>query len=137
MPRTVSVLLLSGLLLLAAPVSQAQDGALIERVISEQITAFQADDMEAAFALASPALRRLFRTSERFGQMVQQGYPMVHRPQSLRFLGRREVGGFVLQRVMVSDAEGRLHLLEYQMLQSGPGFVINGVRLIPAAGAGV
>lgn len=137
MLRALSVLLMSSLFLLVAPEARAQEGARVEAVISDQIAAFQADDFEAAFDHASPSIRMLFQTPERFGQMVQQGYPMVHRPQSLRFLERRAQGGFVVQRVMITDAEGRLHLLEYQMLQTESGFLINGVRLLPPAGAGV
>lgn len=143
MSRAVFVLLLAGLLslagllALAGPAARAQGADAIEGVIAGQITAFQADDMDAAFGFASPTLRRLFQTSDRFGQMVREGYPMVYRPQTLRFLNRREVGGFVLQRVMVTDAAGRLHVLEYQMQPSGSGFAINGVRLLSPAGAGV
>jgi len=136
MSRALFVLLLSGLLSVSAFGARAQGAAVIEGVIADQITAFQADDMEAAFAFASPTLRRMFQTSERFGQMVRQGYPMVHRPQSLRFLQRRVQGGFVLQRVMIGDAEGRLHMLEYQMLPTDSGFLINGVRLLSPTGAG-
>lgn len=137
MLRALSALLLFCLVALAAPEARAQEGARVEAVISDQIAAFQADDFEAAFDHASPDIRALFQTPERFGQMVRQGYPMVYRPQSLRFLERRAQGGFVLQRVMITDAEGRLHVVEYQMLQSDSGFLINGVRLLPPAGAGV
>jgi len=143
MLRAVFVLLLSGLfslsglLPMAGSTARAQSADGVEGVITDQITAFQADDMDAAFAYASPTLRRLFQTPDRFGQMVREGYPMVHRPQAVRFLEQREAGGFVLQRVMITDAGGRLHVLEYQMLQTGSGFVINGVRLLPPAGVGV
>lgn len=137
MLRAVSLFLIAGLLSFAAPVARAQDSAAIEAVISDQIAAFQGDDLVAAFTHASPSIRSIFQTPERFGQMVRQGYPMVYRPDSVRFLERREQGGFVVQRVMIGDAQGQLHLLEYQMLQTDSGFLINGVRLLPPAGAGV
>ncbi|MCC5972259.1 MAG: DUF4864 domain-containing protein [Pararhodobacter sp.] len=131
------VLALSGLMSFGALRAEAQTGPAVEAVITGQIAAFQDDDFEAAFDFASPSIRMIFQTPQRFGEMVQQGYPMVHRPDSVRFLERRERRGFVLQRVMIGDAAGRLHLLEYQMLQTDSGFLINGVRLLPPAGTGV
>jgi len=136
MTRALSILVLSGFLSLAAPALMA-DEAGVEAVISDQIAAFQTDDFDAAFEYASPSIRAIFQTPERFGAMVQQGYPMVHRPAGLRFLEQSRQGGMVVQRVMITDAQGRLHMLEYQMLATETGFLINGVRLLPPAGPGV
>jgi hypothetical protein len=117
----------------AAPAQESGHRAVIEA----QIAAFLADDFAAAFDFASPAIRAIFGTPERFGQMVMQGYPMVHRPADLRFLEQAERGGAIYQRVLITDAAGRLHLLEYEMIPGGSGFVINGVRIVPSGGAGV
>lgn len=113
----------------------AQEGADphapgIQSVISAQVDAFRADDFATAFTYASPNIRRIFGSAERFGAMVQQGYPMVHRPQSLRFLDVAERGNALVQRVLITDANGRLHMLEYEMVAGEAGFLINGVRLI-------
>ncbi|KPQ07156.1 MAG: hypothetical protein HLUCCA12_07290 [Rhodobacteraceae bacterium HLUCCA12] len=137
MPRSLTFAFAIALLVLTTPLARAQEGGAIERVISDQIAAFQDDDMAAAFDFASPTIRALFGTAERFGQMVRQGYPMVHRPDSVRFLERSERGGLWLQRVLIADRGGRLHLLEYQMIESDSGFLINGVRLLEPDGAGV
>jgi hypothetical protein len=120
---------------LSAP-GPAQDAGH-RAVIEAQIAAFMADDFAAAFDFASPNIRAIFRTPERFGQMVVQGYPMVHRPAELRFLEQAERGGAILQRVLISDQAGRLHVLEYEMIPGAAGFVINGVRIVPGGGAGV
>jgi hypothetical protein len=117
----------------AAPAQQAGHRAVIEA----QIAAFLADDFAAAFDFASPNIRRIFGTAERFGQMVVQGYPMVHRPSDLRFLEQAERGGAIYQRVLIADATGRLHVLEYEMIEGPAGFVINGVRIVPGGAAGV
>lgn len=106
-------------LALAAP-AHAQDDS-IQRVISDQIAAFLADDFDAAFTHASPNIKRLFGTSERFGQMVRSGYPMVYRPDQVTMLDQRQVGGQVMQRVMIRDAAGRLHMLAYQMIETDQG----------------
>jgi hypothetical protein len=129
-------LLLAAMLL--GPVGPAQaDDAAIRQVIADQLAAFEADDFTAAFDYASPTIRGIFGTPERFGRMVRQGYPMVHRPADHRFLEARESPRGTLQRVMITDAAGRLHLLEYEMIEAAGRYLINGVRILRAAEAGV
>ena len=110
--------------------------ASIAAVIGAQLDAFLGDDTETAFTFASPNIRALFGTHERFGQMVRDGYPMVWRSESVRLLDLREVSGRLVQRVMVVDQTGRVHLLDYQMVETDSGWKINGVQLVPQAGAG-
>ncbi|QYK42649.1 MAG: DUF4864 domain-containing protein [Paracoccaceae bacterium] len=130
-------LLAAAFVLLAAPAhSQGADRAGIESTILGQIEAFRADDFATAFTFAAPNIKGIFRTPENFGAMVRNGYPMVHRPGSVRMLELREVAGALWQRVMVTDAEGRTHLLDYQMLATPDGWQINGVQLLKAAGVG-
>lgn len=113
-------------LLMAVP-AKANDE--IESVISAQIDAFLADDFETAFSFASPMIKNIFRTPERFGQMVRQGYPMVWRPAEVEFLSIEERGSGLWQNVLVRDAAGAVHILEYQMIQSEAGWLINAVRV--------
>jgi hypothetical protein len=68
--------------------------------------------------------------------MVQQGYPMVWDNADVRFLDLRDVAGFVWQKVMIRDAQGALHLLDYQMIETADGWQINGVTLLPAPDVG-
>ena len=117
-------------LTLAAP-GHAQDDP-VQRVISDQLAAFLADDFDEAFTHASPNIKRLFGTSERFGQMVRNGYPMVHRPDQVTMLDQRQIDGQVMQRVMIRDAAGRVHMLAYQMIETDQGWQINGVQLLRA-----
>lgn len=120
---------------LSLPVS-AQDDP-ITKVISDQIAAFQADDFEAAFTYASPNIKRIFGTPERFGQMVRDGYPMVHRPSAVTMLEQTTRGGQVIQRVMMRDATGRLHFVAYSMVDTPEGWQVNGVQLLRAPEVGV
>ena len=112
-----------------AGLAQAQN-AEIEGVIGAQIDAFKADDFEQAFTYASPTIRGIFGTSDRFGTMVRNGYPMVWRPAELRFLELREVAGNLWQRVMITDSAGRLHFLDYQMVQFENNWKINAVQVV-------
>jgi len=109
----------------------------ITGVIGAQIEAFQSDDMGAAFGFASPNIRALFGTPERFATMVEQGYPMVWRPADVRYLELREVAGNLWQRVMVTDDSGGIHMLDYQMIETETGWKINAVQLLKAPGANV
>ncbi len=120
---------------LALPVS-AQN-AQIEGTIAGQIEALKADDFPGAFTFASPGIQGLFGSPERFGTMVKRGYPMVHRPAEVRYLDLREVGGGLWQRVQITDQAGRVHLLDYEMIQSQDGWKINAVQLLQMPGAAV
>ncbi|MCX8954459.1 DUF4864 domain-containing protein [Ruegeria sp. NA] len=107
--------------------------AEIEANIAAQIQAFRADDFATAFTFASPSIQRLFRNPDNFGAMVRNGYPMVWRPADVRFLELREVDGALWQKVMITDGNGRVHLLDYQMIPLTEGWKINGVQLLGAA----
>jgi len=111
--------------------------APIEDTIRSQIDAFLADDFVTAFTFASPNIQGIFGTPENFGRMVRQGYPMVHRPSDLRMGELRDVAGALWQRVFVTDAAGRGHVLDYQMVETVDGWKINAVEVLKADGIGV
>jgi hypothetical protein len=105
------ILLIVSLMTAFATAVKAQEGE-IRGVISDQITAFQANDFETAFGFASATIKRLFGTPENFGRMVREGYPMVYRPADVRFLQLEDRRGGKSQRVMLRDASGAMHVLE-------------------------
>ncbi|WP_037317068.1 DUF4864 domain-containing protein [Ruegeria halocynthiae] len=107
--------------------------AEIEANIAAQIQAFKVDDFATAFTFASPNIQNLFRTPDNFGAMVRNGYPMVWRPADVRFLELREIAGALWQKVMITDGDGRVHILDYQMVQQENGWKINGVQLLDNA----
>lgn len=115
--------------------AQAQERLpAIEQTIQSQIDAFLVDDFDTAFTYASPNIRQYFGTSERFGQMVQDGFPMVWRPTGVEFLEQRQKGPYWIQNVLFRDASGVPHLMEYTMIKTDTGWQIDGVRpLVDAA----
>ncbi len=121
---------------LAATSLFAQESDAIEGVIGSQLEAFNARDIDTAWQYASPNIKRLFGNPGNFGMMVQQGYPMVWDNADVRFLELRDVGGLVWQKVMLRDANGGLHMLDYQMIDTPQGWQINGVQLLPAPDVG-
>ncbi len=109
--------------------AKAQDDP-IQGVISSQIEAFKQDDFATAFTFASPAIKRLFGSPDRFGMMVMRGYPMVWRPADVQYLEQRQVGALTYQKVLIQDAAGAFFTLEYEMIQTPDGWQINGVQFL-------
>lgn len=106
--------------------------AEIEGTISSQIEAFKADDFAQAFTYATPRLQQLFQSPQNFERMVTSGYPMVWRPADVQYLELREAGGFMFQKVQITDEKGALHVLMYQMQQTAEGWRIGGVQILEA-----
>lgn len=130
--RTLLIACLLALGLAAPATAQNTD---IEATINSQMEAFKADDVDRAFTFASPTIRDLFQTPENFGAMVRNGYPMVWRPSDVQYLELREIDGALWQTVQVTDAQGRVHYLGYQMIQTENGWKINAVKRIDAPDA--
>ncbi len=114
----------------------AQDGDAIETVIGNQLQAFNDRDLQEAWSYASPNIKRLFGTPDNFGVMVERGYPMVWDNTDVQFLELLEVNDGQIQKVMIRDANGTLHTLLYQMIETPRGWQINGVQLLPGAQLG-
>lgn len=120
----------------SATAAMAQDRAGIEEVIGSQLAAFNARDIDGAWQYASPNIQRLFGSPGNFAMMVQRGYPMVWDNAETRFLELRQIGGQWWQKIMLRDAAGGLHILDYQMIETGAGWQINAVQLLPAPDVG-
>lgn len=134
--RMLVVALLAALALSPSALRAQSPGADIRAVIEQQIEAFRIDDFETAFTFASPSIRRLFGSSARFGEMVQNGYPMVWRPADVRFSTLATRDGRTVQSVVVRDRSGVLHVLDYEMVTGKDGWRINGVMLRRPGDAG-
>jgi len=124
-------------LVLALPAVGAErvtgaDAAEIRDVIQRQIDAFRRDDAQGAFALASPGVRRVFGTPERFLDVVRMAYRAVYRPVALSFLDMRVMGEDVVQPVQVTDRAGNLWVAYYAMQRQADGsWRTSGCHLVP------
>ena len=119
-----------------ATAQEADEGA-IRGVIANQFDAFLAEDVDKAWSYASPTIQSMFRTPTMFGRMVENGYPMVWKPTSTEFLELRDVDGALWQKVLVRDGSGTYHVLDYKMIATDDGWLIDAVQLIQEAGVGV
>ena len=129
-------------LLLSAALSggggaQEREGPAIAAVIDDQLADFIARDLDGAFDHASRTIRRMFGNAASFGAMVEQGYPMVWDNSGVRYLDLREQGDVWWQRVMLRDAHGVPHVLEYKMIETPQGWRIDGVSLVAGPQVGV
>lgn len=118
-------------------IAQQTHDPAVEATIQHQFDAFIAGDVTTAFSYAAPNIQGIFGTPENFGLMVQQGYPMVWHPSSVKYLNLRQGPGGTFQKVAITDQAGALHVLEYQMIQGEGGWVIGGVQILqePEVGA--
>lgn len=112
---------------LSGPVSA--DESAVKAVISAQIEAFLANDVDRAWEFASPTIQQRFGSSEHFGSMVREGYPMVWRPSEVTFLDSEVIADKLWQNVLVRDAGGAPYVVEYQMIEGEEGWKINAVQV--------
>ena len=97
-------------------------------VIQAQVTAFQLDDGDAAFQLASPGIRAYFGSSTRFMQMVQSSYRSVYRPRSVEYRRLLIIRGEPIQEVFFVGLDLTTSLVLYRMeQQEDNSWLINGV----------
>ena len=115
-----------------APVSAA-DEARIRAVVAGQLAAFQRDDANAAFAVASLAIQQIFQTPDIFMQMVKTGYAPVYRPRKVEFRGLVDTGGIPVQRVYLVGPDGVPVIALYPMERQADGnWRIDGCTLVRA-----
>jgi YD repeat-containing protein len=103
----------------------------VQSTITSQLDAFLKDDFASAFEYASPSIQRMFRNPDNFGMMVQRGYPMVWRPAKSRFLEFAQDQRGPYQLIEITDSNGRVHTLRYDMLETPAGWRIRGVQVLP------
>jgi hypothetical protein len=112
-----------------------EDSLRIRQAIEGQWDAFSRDDAEGAFSFASPEIHELFASPDGFLAMVRDGYPMVYRHTTVKFLAPRILGPFAFQTVRMSDEQGSVWLVRYQLRrQADSSWRISGVRALPGAG---
>jgi hypothetical protein len=116
---------------------RAGDGTEFQRIISEQIAAFNADDGTRAFAYATPTLQNMFVTADNFMAMVRKGYQPVYRQKSYRFAETfADAAGRPAQKVMIVDQAGKVWTAIYTFERQPDGsWRISSCVLVDPGGA--
>lgn len=105
-----------------------------QQVIEQQIKAFLADDVEAAYALAAPGIKERYPDKNLFFSMVKKTYEPVYHPGNYAF-GRSktlENGAVVVQELMITGEDGKNWKAFYKMTRQADGtYKIGGVIMVP------
>jgi Domain of unknown function (DUF4864) len=114
----------------------AADASEFQRIITEQVEAFKADDGSKAYSFAAPSIQMMYPSSETFMKMVAQGYPQVYRPRSYKFIGATlDTAGRPSQKVLFVGPDGKAYSALYTMQKQPDGtWKIAGCLIIREAG---
>ena len=88
-------------------------------VIEAQLEAFRQDDGPKAFSYATPNVQTMFGDAETFMQMVREGYDVVVKPVTVRFVKFETDGSNALHAVQMIDRQKTLWNV-YYVLQKRP-----------------
>ena len=72
---------------------------------------------------------KLNSLSANFGKMVRRGFPMVWRTKVVDYLKLLIVDGALVQRVMITDINDEIFILNYIMVETIKGWKIRGVTI--------
>ena len=112
-----------------------RDALSVRSVIQAQLAAFAADDAKRAFSYATPQLREMFGSADKFIEVVREAYPVVYRHETVAFLKPELADGMLLQGVHLTDGQGVLWLALYRMeRQRDRSWRISACQLVPAQG---
>ncbi|MBC7481895.1 MAG: DUF4864 domain-containing protein [Rhizobacter sp.] len=112
-----------------------RDARSVRTVIQAQLAAFAADDARRAFSFATPKVREVFGSADKFIEVVREAYPVVYRHETVAFLKPELADGTLLQGVHLTDGQGVLWLALYSMeRQRDRSWRISACQLLPAQG---
>ncbi|NJK40088.1 MAG: DUF4864 domain-containing protein [Oscillatoriales cyanobacterium RM2_1_1] len=108
-----------------------RDRQVIRLIVERQLLAFQQNDDQSAFSLASPNIRKKFVTAESFVYMVKRNYPAVYRPRGVIFEELDLSQEVPTQPVLLLSPNGALVRAIYVMEQQADyNWRINGCYLM-------
>ncbi len=117
-----------------AAVGQSFQEKAIPEVITRQLDALNRGDAAQAFAIASPAIQKMFGDATNFMQTVERSFPQVYRSRSHRFLKLDTIDGDLIQRVLIESNSGTV-VARYEMIEIDGLWRINGCSIEKADGA--
>ncbi|MCE2746988.1 MAG: DUF4864 domain-containing protein [Burkholderiales bacterium] len=112
------LVIFAGVLTAAFTTSLAQADETADRqqsraVIEAQLEAFKQGDAPKAFSYATPNIQTIFGDADTFMKMVRDGYDMVYRPASVRFVKFETDGMNALHAVQMIDHQKTLWNVYY------------------------
>ena len=105
----------------------------VQKTISSQISAFKQNDFNKAYTFAAPNIQAQFPSPEVFGLMVRNGYPVIWKPKSFKFIEFKDLGNRCIQRVLFQSYDGSLETYDYILEKNDNVWKIAGVHTINLA----
>ena len=107
---------------------------IVKKVISSQLLAFKEKNIKRAYSFAAPNIKRQFSNSENFGLMVRNGYPVIWRPKSYKFVKFSTNGKRSVQRVLFRSTTDALLTYDYLLERFSSEWMIAGVIQVNTEG---
>lgn len=100
---------------------EAEDRQNSRAVIEAQLEAFKQGDAPKAFSYATPTIQSFFGNADTFMQMVRDGYDVVLKPASVRFVKFQSDGSSALHAVQMIDRQKTLWNVYYVLQKHTDG----------------
>jgi len=104
-----------------AQADEAKDRKDSRAVIEAQLEAFKQGDSAKAFSYATPNIQTMFGDAETFMQMVREGYDVVVKPVTVRFVKFETDGMNALHAVQMIDRQKTLWNVYYVLEKRSDG----------------
>lgn len=124
-----------------APATRGSDWRLSPRevrdevklVVTDQLRAFQREDIAAAYALAASSIRQQFRLPI-YERMIRRGYaPLLKHERADAGVVRDDGAAMAMLLVIVRDRDGRLIRYNFHLLREDGAWRVSGVLPEPTA----
>jgi hypothetical protein len=121
----------------AAPAEELTAGGS-RAIVERQFDAFQRDDADAAYALASPTIKEMFVDADHFMAMVRDRYAPVYRHRSVEFGAFEESGDEASLQATLVDNDNVVWTALYSLRRQENGdWLISGCVLVKSEASAI
>jgi Domain of unknown function (DUF4864) len=138
MMRVIEAIAVAATLWVAPASAEESTAARSRALIEQQFNAFARDDAEAAYALASPTIKKIFADADHFLAMVRDRYPPVYRHRSVEFGDFAELGDDASLTATIVDTDNVVWTAFYSLKREANGdWLISGCVLEKSEGSAI
>ena len=136
--KTIEAVVVATALWVAAASAEELTAARSHAIVERQFDAFERDDAEAAYALATPAIKEMFVDADRFLAMVRDRYPPVYRHRSVEFGAFKESGDEASLQATLVDNDNVVWTALYSLSREENGdWLISGCVLVKSEASAI
>ena len=136
--KTIEAMVVTAALWGAAASAEELTLARSRAIVERQFDAFQRNDAEAAYALASPAIKEMFVDADRFLAMVRDRYAPVYRHRSVEFGAFKESGDEASLQATLVDNDNVVWTALYSLgRQENGDWLISGCVLVKSEASAI